>query len=77
MRNRSQVRVLDRPLAGIQKFAAFARCSGFRAESESEMVGVLRGAIWGHRLVACDEKRSWVRAAVKVGAGSENAVGAS
>ena len=43
----------------------------------SQMVWVLRGAIWGHQLVACDEKRSWVRAAVKVGAGSENAVGAS
>jgi hypothetical protein len=29
IRKRSQVRVLDRPSAGIQEFAAFAQCSGF------------------------------------------------
>jgi hypothetical protein len=30
---RSQVRVLDRPLSGVQESAAFAQCSEFRAGS--------------------------------------------
>jgi hypothetical protein len=43
IRKRSLVRVLDRPLAGIQEFAAFAQCSGFRAASGSDGLGAPRG----------------------------------
>jgi hypothetical protein len=48
IRKRSQVRVLDRPLAGIQEFAAFAQWSGIWLRVVGA-VWVLQGAIWGHR----------------------------
>jgi hypothetical protein len=44
IRKRSQVRVLDRPSAGIQEFAAFAQCSGFGTAGRSGDLG----RSWGH-----------------------------
>ena len=65
IRKRSQVRVLDRPLAGIQKFAAFAQFSRSGCWRVGT-VGVFHGATMGPRAVTCEaKKRSLVRAAVR------------
>ena len=65
IRKRSQVRVLDRPLAGIQEFAAFTQWSGIWPCVDRHGLGVP----WGHMgppSVTCDaKKRSLVRAAVR------------
>ena len=45
IRKRSQVRVLDRPLAGIQEFAAFTQFSGIWL-LEGRHGRVFHGAIW-------------------------------
>ena len=65
IRKRSQVRVLDRPLAGIQEFAAFAQFSRIWLLEGRHGRGV-RGATMGPRAVTCEaEKRSLVRASVR------------
>ena len=65
IRKRSQVRVLDRPLAGIQDFAAFVQYSGFWLLKERRGLG----APWGHdgatSFYRHAGKRSWLRAAVR------------
>ena len=65
IRKRSQVRVLDRPLAGIQEFAAFAQFSRIWLLEGRHGRGV-RGVTMGPRAVTCEaEKRSLVRASVR------------
>ena len=49
IRKRSQVRVLDRPLAGIQEFAAFTQFSGIWLAGGSAWSGCSMGPQWGHR----------------------------
>jgi hypothetical protein len=74
IRKRSQVRVLDRPLTGIQDFAAFVQLSGFWLCVDRRALG----GPWGHHGATSyyrqAGKRSWFRAGVQVGAGCENAV---
>ena len=55
IRKRSQVRVLDRPLAGIQEIAAFAQLSGFRLLKHRRSFGT-PGGHNGATSVACEAK---------------------
>jgi hypothetical protein len=54
IRKRSQVRVLDRPLAGIQKFAAVTQLSGFRLCDDRGSLG----APWGHMGPPADTRKA-------------------
>ena len=74
IRKRSQVRVLDRPLAGIQEFAAFTQFSGIWLLEDRCGLGAPRGHM-GPPAVTCDaKKRSWVRAAKASAPDSQNAI---
>ena len=56
IRKRSLVRVLDRPLTGIQDFAAFVQISRFLAVCGSARSGWSMGPPWGHQLLPAGGK---------------------
>ena len=74
IRKRSQVRVLDRPLAGIQEFAAFAQLSGIWLCVDRRGSGCSKGPYGATGGYLRGEKALLVSRRRQVGAGSENTV---
>jgi hypothetical protein len=70
IRKRSQVRVLDRPSAGIQEIAAFAQFSGIWLCVDRRGLGAPRGHM-GPSALPAGGKALWVSRRTRVGADPE------